>query len=146
MLSTQIPPFLQGLEAHSSISTKIILSPCQNGGTCVDGINSYNCNCNVGYSGDNCETNIDDCASNPCLNGGTCNDGINSFTCSCVLGYDDDNCESNTDECLSSPCQNGAACIDLANAYYCDCALGFKGMNCETGNNFQFHLKAFLVL
>ena len=31
-------------------------SPCQNGGTCVDGINSYTCNCDVGYAGKNCET------------------------------------------------------------------------------------------
>lgn len=27
-------------------------SPCQNGGICVDGINSYTCNCNdTGYEG-----------------------------------------------------------------------------------------------
>ena len=31
-------------------------SQCQNGGTCVDGINSYSCNCVPGYAGDNCET------------------------------------------------------------------------------------------
>ena len=31
-------------------------SPCQNGGTCVDGVNSYTCNCDVGYAGKNCET------------------------------------------------------------------------------------------
>ena len=29
--------------------------PCQNGGTCVDGVNSYTCNCDVGYTGENCE-------------------------------------------------------------------------------------------
>ena len=31
-------------------------SPCQNGGTCIVGINSYNCSCDVGYVGDNCQT------------------------------------------------------------------------------------------
>ena len=30
-------------------------SPCQNGGTCIDGINSYTCNCVPGHTGDNCE-------------------------------------------------------------------------------------------
>ena len=30
--------------------------PCQNYGTCVDGVNSYTCNCPTGYAGDNCET------------------------------------------------------------------------------------------
>ena len=33
-------------------------NPCQNGGTCVDGINSHTCNCDLGYSGDNCEIGI----------------------------------------------------------------------------------------
>ena len=69
-------------------------SPCQNGGTCVDGSNSYTCICNVGYVGDNCEMDADKCASNPCLNNGKCTDGINSFTCDCVPGYYGDNCES----------------------------------------------------
>ena len=31
-------------------------TPCQNGGTCAEGINSYKCICDVGYEGDNCET------------------------------------------------------------------------------------------
>ena len=30
--------------------------PCQNDGTCVDGINSYSCSCLAGYSGPNCES------------------------------------------------------------------------------------------
>ena len=67
-------------------------SPCQNGGTCVDGFNSYTCNCDVGYRGVNCE-DIDECASSPCLNGGTCTDAINSFTCHCGSGYTGDICE-----------------------------------------------------
>ena len=31
-------------------------SPCQNGGTCVDVVNAYTCNCAPGFTGDNCET------------------------------------------------------------------------------------------
>ncbi len=30
-------------------------NPCRNGGTCVDGINSYTCQCVQGYFGTNCE-------------------------------------------------------------------------------------------
>lgn len=30
-------------------------SPCKNGGTCADGINSYSCDCVPGYMGSNCE-------------------------------------------------------------------------------------------
>ena len=31
-------------------------SPCQNGGACIDAVNSYLCSCVDGYDGDNCET------------------------------------------------------------------------------------------
>ena len=31
-------------------------SPCQNGGTCVDVVNAYTCNCVPGYTGEDCET------------------------------------------------------------------------------------------
>jgi len=37
-----------------------------------DGVNSYTCTCQPGYTGNNCQTNIDECASRPCLNGGRC--------------------------------------------------------------------------
>ena len=32
--------------------------PCQNGGTCIDGMNSYTCVCMDGYNGTNCENNF----------------------------------------------------------------------------------------
>ena len=31
-------------------------TPCENGGTCEDRINSYNCTCVPGYIGKDCET------------------------------------------------------------------------------------------
>ena len=30
-------------------------TPCLYGGTCIDGINAYTCQCNPGYVGKNCE-------------------------------------------------------------------------------------------
>ncbi|XP_078659987.1 uncharacterized protein LOC144904729 [Branchiostoma floridae x Branchiostoma belcheri] len=40
---------------------------CQNGGICIDGINSYSCHCLPGYEGDHCETSTYSCykCSNP---------------------------------------------------------------------------------
>ena len=29
-------------------------NPCENGGTCIDGINAYSCECDAGYFGDIC--------------------------------------------------------------------------------------------
>ena len=33
-------------------------NPCQNGGECEDEINSYNCTCAPGFTGDDCGTGI----------------------------------------------------------------------------------------
>ena len=31
-------------------------NPCANGGTCIDGVDSYTCQCAAGYTGPNCNT------------------------------------------------------------------------------------------
>ena len=31
---------------------------CSNDGTCEDGINSYSCNCPLGFTGNHCETGV----------------------------------------------------------------------------------------
>ena len=33
-------------------------NPCEHGGTCTDGVNSYTCECVDGYTGVNCETGM----------------------------------------------------------------------------------------
>ena len=38
-------------------------------GTCFDGISSFTCNCQAGFTGRKCEENIDDCLSSSCGNG-----------------------------------------------------------------------------
>ena len=32
--------------------------PCENGATCIDDVNAYNCSCVEGYNGTTCETGI----------------------------------------------------------------------------------------
>ena len=93
-------------------------TPCQNGGTCANLINSFTCDCTgmpksasqfeksgLGYESTLCEEETDECLSTPCQNGGECDDQINQFVCNCTgTGFEGVVCEENIDECLSTPC------------------------------------------
>lgn len=90
--------------------------PCSHGGQCIDGLNGYTCECaGTGYAGDDCEYNIDECASLPCRNGGTCIDDVNDYHCVCHPGFTDKNCSTDLDECESSPCLHGGVCLQRSN-------------------------------
>ncbi|XP_060606389.1 fibropellin-1-like isoform X5 [Ruditapes philippinarum] len=67
--------------------------PCLNGGTCNDGVNSYVCACQPGFTGQNCEI-IDDCVSMPCANNGSCIDGVDEVTCICTGQFTGQYCET----------------------------------------------------
>jgi probable HAF family extracellular repeat protein len=66
--------------------------PCENG-TCTAVGDTYDCSCDDGYTGETCETNIDDCAPNPCENGGRCDDLVAGYECVCGKTFTGVNCE-----------------------------------------------------
>ncbi|KAK8737436.1 hypothetical protein OTU49_004483, partial [Cherax quadricarinatus] len=68
--------------------------PCLNGGSCTQTPYSYTCICQPGYTGRNCEVDVDECSSSPCQNGGTCTQGVNSFTCQCRATHTGDRCQT----------------------------------------------------
>lgn len=70
----------------------------------------------TGYTGDFCETDIDDCVGVTCNGHGTCHDNVNGYFCDCDGLWGGDNCEIDT-FCAANPCQNGMACNDGA----CEC-------------------------
>ena len=62
-------------------------------GHCLDGLDSFNCRCDPGFTGEQCQTNIDDCVGVRCSGNGECLDGVNSFTCECSPGYTGPHCD-----------------------------------------------------
>ena len=75
----------------------LLLENCMNvncnHGNCIDGNNTFSCNCEHGYTGRLCEYNIDDCQSRPCQHGAFCQDSIGDYNCYCRSGYFGKNCE-----------------------------------------------------
>ncbi len=60
---------------------------CLNG-ACMTTASGVICHCHHGYTGDACETDIDDCERVTCLNNGTCVDGVAEYHCNCSQGYE----------------------------------------------------------
>ena len=110
------------------LSVCVDLEPCDpnpcNSGTCTaDGYTGYTCNCNPGYSGDNCEINIDECASDPCVHG-TCVDLVNDYRCDNCAGFTGKSC----DECAHG---NGCECRRFGQSVWGSCSGGCTGIDTE---------------
>ena len=63
---------------------------------------------------DNCEIDVDECASSPCMNGGKCVDKKDGYECVCkpteLTAYINDRCEYQRGKCDPDPCQHGGVC------------------------------------
>ncbi|XP_019637817.1 PREDICTED: sushi, von Willebrand factor type A, EGF and pentraxin domain-containing protein 1-like [Branchiostoma belcheri] len=102
-------------------------NPCQNGGSCVDHINTFTCLCTRGYTGINCEKDLNKCGPNnaPCDH--TCHDTDSGFKCSCYTGFkrfNDIYCIEE-DECVT---RNGGCdhnCINTPGSHLCSCYPGY---------------------
>ncbi|XP_014252915.1 protein jagged-1b isoform X2 [Cimex lectularius] len=106
-------------------------NPCQNGGTCVDKINSFQCICREGWEGDLCTINTDDCNSNPCQHNGTCVDLTADFQCECKSGWKGKTCSLRHGHCDFSTCLNGGTCQDLGHTFLCRCPPFWDGSVCH---------------
>ncbi|CAG5895667.1 unnamed protein product [Menidia menidia] len=94
-------------------------NPCQNGGTCLNLLNSYHCVCPNNWTGQNCATDVNECqlysgTVQGCQNGATCNNSPGSFTCNCSPEWSGSLCTVRYDDCRNAGqdlCVRGL-CID----------------------------------
>ncbi|XP_068906568.1 cubilin-like isoform X2 [Tenebrio molitor] len=75
-------------------------NPCRRGSCRLNGTNDYTCDCYRRYTGKNCDSFKNLCASNPCLNGATCTSIFGaSIRCSCTSSYTGSRCENEKQAC-----------------------------------------------
>ncbi|XP_055990500.1 protocadherin Fat 4 [Sorex fumeus] len=142
-----------GLQVEAVDHEPCAVRPCRNGGSCQrrlavgpalqthqsppvilvapQPLPPFLCQCPPGYTGEHCETDIDECLPGPCHNGGSCHNLVGGFSCSCPDGFTGRACERDVNECLSSPCRHGAACQNFPGSFSCACKAGYTGRTCE---------------
>ncbi|XP_071081714.1 uncharacterized protein [Haliotis cracherodii] len=87
--------------------------------------------CNMGWKGDNCEQDINECeADGYCQNEADCEDLPGSFKCKCREGFGGMFCEDITHQCATDPCINGGTCSGNETHYNCTCPIGYAGDTC----------------
>ena len=111
-----------------------ILIKCQNGGHCMNNGYGYQCRCQTGFTGRNCEQSDICNVKNPCLCG-TCQSDAShplGFRCHCPQGYSGQRCERLLN-CLDPgmECRNGGYCIPrVLGDYVCSCPQPWCGSTC----------------
>lgn len=109
---------------------------CSGHGFCISnttvgtGGESVRCDCNTGFTGSDCEININDCNDQVC-NNGTCIDGVGNFTCKCSPGFSGRQCEHEDSPCDLMPCGEYGTCNKTGASFACDCDRGYTGLLCN---------------
>uniref|UniRef100_UPI00398F25F4 vitamin K-dependent protein S n=1 Tax=Pristiophorus japonicus TaxID=55135 RepID=UPI00398F25F4 len=119
----------------SEIPDQCSPSPCDPEGSvrCVDKEAAFSCTCKVGWQGDRCHQDIDECKTGA-LEERACNHSCHnvpgSYRCFCQDGFymhSDKRTCIDRNECLLQPNICGkAACINLPGAYTCKCDEGYS--------------------
>uniref|UniRef100_A0A663FDC3 Crumbs cell polarity complex component 2 n=1 Tax=Aquila chrysaetos chrysaetos TaxID=223781 RepID=A0A663FDC3_AQUCH len=96
------------------------------------GLLEYECICMPGFTGIDCNININECESNPCKDPHfECVDSVNGYTCECQTELNGEGCQTESSVCSSHPCLNNGTCVEGPGEYTCICQPGFTGANCR---------------
>ena len=92
----------------------------------------YFCRCQPGWTGVDCDVDIDECKSGACSILGTenCVDKQDAYFCQCKLGFEGTNCDIDMDECKTVECKNDGECeapFEYPGQFVCHCLPGYTG-------------------
>ncbi|KAJ8670094.1 hypothetical protein QAD02_001353 [Eretmocerus hayati] len=109
--------------------------PCQNGGTCIDGYESFHCHCPPEWEGPVCTVDVDECTHlsgkpSGCQNGATCVNLAGTFRCDCTPGWHGFHCSTQKSACQQANdaelCGNGICVTNNSPlGYTCICNAGW---------------------
>uniref|UniRef100_A0A2H8TEF1 Cubilin n=1 Tax=Melanaphis sacchari TaxID=742174 RepID=A0A2H8TEF1_9HEMI len=115
--------------------SECLSNPCQNGGTCMDFYNGFQCDCPKNWQGRLCELDVDECVrfmytDLGCQNGAECKNTPGSYECVCATNWFGLHCTKRKNDCnaamSSELCGNGV-CINQPSTigYTCICNQGW---------------------
>ncbi|XP_066930439.1 fibrillin-2-like isoform X6 [Clytia hemisphaerica] len=133
-----------------TFNPKILYCYCLNGGTCIDNVQSElvlnvnykTCLCPGGFTGSNCETNLQPCLDIPCFPDVKCTNNLTDPTAPvaqcdpCPPGFEGDGRKCfDIDDCKTEANDCGQVCVNLLGSFRCECNPGFEletnGKNCS---------------
>lgn len=98
--------------------------PCNNGGFCLDGVDTYTCHCAFGFQGEQCENDIDECAFE-------------------TKDFDDDGMNVNQGDTWAV-CAEHATCTNSFGKYSCECDPGWEGDGYQISNRLSYSVPSWL--
>lgn len=147
------PPGQFGVDCSAKDNICDLNQPCLNSGSCLlntSHARGYDCKCQGGFGGINCEDDQRPCQPFTCFQQGlfllfsksnqfffrfylgNCTITSNTnYRCDCYPGYEGDHCERSVDICANVTCQNRGVCFSQFPSYTCNCLPGYYGRHCE---------------